>query len=840
MTASITYTFYGITYFQKTLICYSTDMLKKLSLFLTALMALTALSAREVNCFNDGWKFARFGPMPDGSQLDEPANMDEPDFDDSSWRKLNLPHDWGIEGPFRADLPNQTGKLPWAGIGWYRKTFMSPAADAGKRIYIEFDGSMSGTQVYLNGGFVGEWPFGYSTFQMELTRYVKVGEENTIAVRLNNKPASSRWYPGGGIYRNVRLKKVNPVHVAHWGVFITTPEITNKAATVKVTTEIEGNAENVMVRHSITEVGANKVLAKGIGATSLINLPKPKLWDLENANLYEVTTTLSRNGKVFDTVKNQFGVRETKYTAEGFFLNGKLVPMNGVCMHHDLGPLGTAVNVRALERQIEILKEFGTNAIRTAHNPPAPELLDLCNRMGILVQVEAFDVWAKKKVDNDYASIFGAWHERDLRNMVRRDRNHPCVVMWSTGNEMIELRDGQDAPMAAALADIIRSEDSTRPVTFGNSRPEAATSGWQYVADVFGFNYKPHMYEDFRKANPDLPLYSSESASTVSSRGEYFFPVSDDKKKGSGGYFQVSSYDLSAPNWAYRPDIEFEAQDKFPWVFGEFVWTGFDYIGEPTPYNKDKTNLLNFSDPAERERMKEELARLGGDIPPRSSYFGIVDLCGFKKDRFYMYQAQWRPELPMAHILPHWNWPERVGEVTPVHVYTSGDEAELFLNGKSLGRKKKDQYQYRLRWDDVVYEPGKLEVVAYKAGKQWATDVMQTTGEATSLELSVDRSTIVADGRDLAFITVKVVDKKGQLVPRTHDSVQYSISGPGEIAATGNGDPTNHESFQSTTRKVFNGMALVVVRGESGKAGKITLTAKADGLKAAALQIATE
>jgi beta-galactosidase len=815
-------------------------MLKKLSLLLTVLLTLTTLSAREVNSFNDGWKFARFGPMPDGSQLEEPANMDEPRFDDSGWRDLDLPHDWGIEEPFRADLPNRTGKLPWAGIGWYRKSFESSASDAGKRIYIEFDGSMSGTQVFLNGGYVGEWPFGYSSFQIELTRYLKVGEKNTIAVRLDNKPESSRWYPGGGIYRNVRIIKVNPDHVAHWGVHVTTPQITQKSATVKVVTEITGNAENVMVRHAIKELGSKKVLATGIGESSYINLPKPKIWDLENPNLYEVTTTLSRNGKVFDTVRNQFGVREIKYTAEGFFLNGKLVPMNGVCMHHDLGPLGAAVNVRALERQIEILKEFGTNAIRTAHNPPAPELLDLCDRMGILVQVEAFDVWQKKKVDNDYAHLFGAWHERDLRNMVRRDRNHPSVVMWSTGNEMIELRHEQDAPMAEALADIIRSEDTTRPVTFGCSRPIDSTSEWQTVADVFGFNYKPHLYEEFRKANPDLPLYSSESASTVSSRGEYFFPVSDDQSKGSGGYFQVSSYDLSAPKWAYRPDIEFEAQDKYPFVFGEFVWTGFDYIGEPTPYNKDTTNLLNFSDPVERKKMEEELKRLGGDIPPRSSYFGIVDLCGFKKDRFYIYQAKWRPELPMAHILPHWNWSERAGEVTPVHVYTSGDEAELFLNGKSLGKRSKGQYEYRLRWDDVVYTPGKLEVVAYKDGKQWATDTMQTTGEAASLSMEVDRSSIDADGKDLAFVTVKVVDKNGLVVPRTHNSVQYSISGPGEIAATGNGDPTNHESFQSSTRKVFNGMALVVVRGDAAKAGKITLTAKSEGLSSANLEIVTE
>ncbi|MDF7826829.1 beta-galactosidase GalB [Pontiellaceae bacterium B12227] len=802
--------------------------------FLTISLTLTLSSAvaRETVSFNDSWKFARFGAMPDGTQQEEPAGMEKTGFNDSNWRSLSVPHDWGIEGPFRADLPNQTGKLPWAGIGWYRKSFQSLESDAGKKIFIDFDGSMSGTQVWLNGEYVGEWPYGYSSFRLDLTDKIKVGQENTIAVRLDNKANSSRWYPGGGIYRNVWLVKTDPVHIDHWGVFVTTPLVSANEATVKVVTDVVG-AEGVEIKNEIMVDGSSDVVASGTGKTCMIKVAAPRRWSLETPNLYQVRTTVFKDGKITDTKLTTFGIRTIEYTADGFFLNGKKVRMNGVCMHHDLGPLGSAINKRAMERQIEILKEFGVNAIRTAHNPAAPEYMDLCDRMGMLVQVEAFDVWQLKKIVNDYSTLFDEWHERDLKAMIHRDRNHPSVVMWSTGNEMIELRSAEGAALSQYLREMVNTEDPTRPCTFGNSRPEAASNGFEKTADVFGFNYKPHMYAEFREANPDLPLYGSETASTVSSRGEYFFPVLDDKFKGQGGYFQVSSYDLYAPNWASRPDIEFEAQDKYPWVFGEFVWTGFDYIGEPTPYNKDKTNLLNFTDPEERERMKKQLEEMGGDIPPRSSYFGIVDLCGFPKDRFYLYQARWRPELPMVHILPHWNWSERVGEVTPVHVYTSGDEVELFLNGKSLGRKTKGAFEYRLRWDDVIYQPGELVAVAYKNGKVWAKDSVQTTGTAKSLALSVDRKLIRNDGKDLAFITVDVTDKRGRVVPRTHNSVKFSIKGPGEIIATGNGDPTSHTSFLALERKVFNGKALAIVRSLEGKKGRVTVTAESEELESA-------
>ncbi|NJB83549.1 beta-galactosidase GalB [Wenyingzhuangia aestuarii] len=818
--------------------------ISKYILGVICMLSISIFAQRETSSFNENWKFARFGAMPDGSTKTEPKDIDEVTYDDSNWRTLNLPHDWGIEGPFRADLPNQTGKLPWAGIGWYRKVFTATKSDLSKKVFVEFDGSMSNTSVFVNGGYVGEWAYGYSSFRFEISRYLKQGN-NTIAVRLNNKEASSRWYPGGGIYRNVHLVKTNPTHIAHWGTFVTTPNVSTKEATIEITTEVVGVKKDVEVMHEIYTAGNNavKVAEQKIPyyQPSSITISNPKLWDLENPNLYTLKTTLTKKGKVLDVYKTTFGIRSIEYNANGFFLNGKKVRMNGVCQHHDLGPLGTAVNVRAMERQIEILKSFGVNAIRTAHNPPAPEFLELCDKMGVLVQVEAFDVWGKKKVDNDYASLFGAWHKKDLITMVKRDRNHPSVVMWSTGNELIELREANDAPLAAKLADIIRSVDTTRPTTFGNSRPEAASNGFEKTADVFGFNYKPHMYQDFIKANPNTPLYGSETASTISSRGEYFFPVNfDDKKQGNGGFFQVSSYDYSAPNWADIPEKDFEAEDKFPGLFGQFVWTGFDYIGEPTPYNKDKTNLLNFSDPKEKARMKAELAKMGNQIPPRSSYFGIVDLCGFPKDRYYLYQSKWKPELPMAHILPHWNWPERVGKVTPVLVYTSGDEAELFLNGKSLGRKKKGQYEYRLIWKDVVYQKGELKVVAYKNGKKWATEKVKTTGIANKVSLAADRTKIKADGQDLSFITVEIKDRKGQTVPRTHNIVSYTISGPGEIVAVGNGDATSHESFQATTRKVFNGMALVVVKSKKGETGKITVTATSKGLKTTKINLITE
>lgn len=776
------------------------------------------------------------------------------DFDDSGWRALDVPHDWGVEGPFRDDLPGDTGKLPWKGIGWYRKRFQVAETDSGKRVFIDFDGAMANAQVWLNGQYVGTWPYGYQPFRLELTPHLKLGAQNVLAVRLDTVHWGSRWYPGAGLYRNVWLVKTSPVHVAHWGVVVTTESLSDAegVARVSVTVQNQGaEAADLAVETGIVEFGdgkAGKTVAGSkpvrytLGAGSAgnvpvsITVPNPKRWDLAAPNLYLARTTLRQGDRVVDVHEQPFGFRTIEYTHnDGFKLNGKRVFLKGTCNHHDLGPMGAAFNTRALERQLEILKEMGCNALRTSHNPPAPELLDLADRMGFVVMVEAFDCWREGKTAGDYSRIFDEWHTRDLQAMVRRERNHPSVIMWSIGNEIAE-QNGPD--LARTLRDIVHAEDDTRPVTAGCNNPNAGTNGFQTAVDVFGLNYNLGVYGrilDF-PANRQKPVYTSESSSCVSSRGEYFFPV---KRGGSSRVnFQVSSYDVDAPPWAQPPDEVFAALDHHPAFFGEFVWTGFDYIGEPTPYNSDTTNLLNFSDPEKRAEMKRQLDALGKlKVPSASSYFGIVDLCGFKKDRFYSYQARWRPDLPMAHILPHWNWPERVGQATPVHVYTSGDEAELFLNGKSLGRKRKGPFEYRLRWDDVAYHPGTLEAVAYRQGKEWARDTVKTTGEPARVSLSVDRSTIRSDGRDLAFVTVAVADREGLVVPRSHNLVEFDIAGPGRIVAVGNGDAASHEPFQARRRKAYNGLCQVIIAGERGRPGEIVLHARSAGLAEARLAI---
>ncbi len=775
-------------------------------------------------------------------------------YDDSSWRRLNLPHDWGIEGPFKQEYSGETGKLPWWGVGWYRKRFTLPATDKNKQLYLDIDGAMSYASVWLNGRLVGGWPYGYSSFRLDLTPYMRPGAENVLAIRLDNPNDSSRWYPGGGIYRNVWLVKTAPLHVAHWGTYVTTPKVSESSATVRVRTTLSNDTPRpASVRLVSTLLDAqNKAVAElsqsgiTIGPNQSqtvegeITVPSPRLWSLNSPYRYRVVSRVLRGNTTQDRYETPFGIRTIAFDkVRGFLLNGERVPLQGVCNHHDLGALGAAINTRALERQIEILKEMGCNAIRTSHNPPAPELLDLCDRMGMLVMDELADVWKAGKKPNGYQNLFDDWSEPDLRALVRRDRNHPSVVLWSTGNEIREQGSPEGADVSRRLTAIVREEDPTRLVTLGANNIRAGYNGFQNTVDVFGYNYKPGEYAKFRAANPDIPLIGSETASTVSSRGEYFFPVTNDKSGGKAD-FQVSSYDLYAPDWAMPPDTEFKGQDENPGVAGEFVWTGFDYLGEPTPYNSDSSNLLNFFDPAEKARAERELKELGKiRVPSRSSYFGIVDLAGFKKDRFYLYQARWRPDFPMAHLLPHWNWPDRIGQVTPVHVYTSGDEAELFVNGKSQGRKQKGRVEYRLRWDDVVYQPGEVRVVAYKNGRPWAEDVMKTTGPAAGLGLKADRTRLRADGTDLAFVTVSVVDKNGLMVPRADNRVHFAIQGPGEIVATDNGVATSHEPFQSTERAAYNGLALVIVRTRKGETGTISLKATSRDLTSAEIIVSS-
>ncbi|MET0622938.1 MAG: beta-galactosidase GalB [Pyrinomonadaceae bacterium] len=853
-------------------------------IFMFASAAAAQVSPRSRESFNSRWRFQKDDPpgtegrlsyekikssvtatgqeFVSGQKPSESAGPAENigadvaytrgDFDDSAWRRLDLPHDWGVEGPFNQEYPGETGKLPWWGVGWYRKHFEVPATDRGKRLYLDIDGAMSYASVWLNGHFVGGWPYGYASFRLDLTPFVEYGARNQLAVRLDNPPESSRWYPGGGIYRNVWLVKTAPVHVGHWGTYVTTPEVTPRSATVGVRVTIDNDSDapaDVTTRTRVYELGpggaksAKDVAASEPARLSLaarsrgtndatLRVARPRLWSTQRPSLYVAVTTIEQGGREVDAYETVFGIRTIKFDRErGLLLNGEPVELKGVCNHHDLGALGSAVNVRALERQLEIMKEMGVNAVRTSHNPPAPELLELADRTGLLVMDEAFDAWRRAKKKNDYHLLFDDWHEKDLRALVRRDRNHPSVILWSTGNEIGEQRSTEGHKISERLSRIVREEDPTRPVTAGANYTEAGYNGFQKTLDVFGYNYKPEEYGKFREKNPGVPLYASETASTVSSRGEYFFPVEEDKDKGKSD-FQVSSYDLYAPRWATTPDREFKGQDEFPFTAGEFVWTGFDYLGEPTPYNADASNLLNFSDAAERARMEAELKSLGKiRVPSRSSYFGIVDLAGFKKDRFYIYQARWRPELPMAHLLPHWNWPGREGQVTPVHVYTSGDEAELFLNGRSLGRKKRGAFEYRLRWDDVRYEPGEVRVVAYKNGRRWAEDVVRTTGPAARLVLKADRAAIRADGSDLSFVTVSVADRAGLVVPRAKNRMHFEVFGPGEIVAVDNGDATSHESFQSKERAAYNGLCLVVIRSKAGAPGRITLHAYSEELK---------
>lgn len=845
-----------------------------------------AVSPREWISFNDNWRFVQGDPTGVSQELSytsfkpwltatgaefstnppaaKPAGnpgadvpYTQPGFDDGGWRRLDLPHDWAIEGPFHQDYAGETAKLKYWGPVWYRKHFDIPPADAGKKIRLEIDGAMSYAAVWLNGQFVGGWPYGYASFELDLTPFIKFGVENVVAIRLDSPPDSSRWYPGAGIYRNVWLVKTAPVHVSHWGTFVTTPEVSPSAARVKIQVNVDNEAGEdavVSVRNEIYELKANGERGKSVASLAIadlkigahqskptearIVLKGPKLWSIAKPQRYVVVTAIEQNGKLVDNYGTPFGIRTIRFTADnGFLLNDEHVPIRGVCLHHDLGALGAALNVSALERQLVLLKEVGGNAIRTSHNPPAPELLDLCDRLGFVVMDEAFDAWAMAKRPGDYHLLFPHWHEKDLRAFIRRDRNHPCVVLWSIGNEVYEQNDPNGWKLGAQLAAIVHQEDVTRPVTAALHKVEASTNGFQKVVDVFGYNYKPFGYAEFRSNNPAIPLIGSETASCVSSRGEYFFPVSTNKKLGRAD-FQVTSYDLAAPTWAMPPDDEFKGEDENPFVGGEFVWTGFDYLGEPTPYDHDTTNRLLFTDPAVQAKC-DAMLKAGGkiEVPSRSSYFGIFDLAGFKKDRFYLYQSRWRPDLPMAHLLPHWNWPERIGQITPVQVYTSGDEAELFLNGRSVGRQKKGPFEYRLRWDNVVYEPGTLEVVAYKNGRRWATDEVKTTGPAVKLALHADRTRIQADGKDLAFVTLTVADRSGLPVPRADNHIRFRITGPGELVATDNGDPTSHVSFPSKERDAFNGLCLAIVRAKAGEPGKITVSAQSDGLSTATVVI---
>ncbi|MDX2185521.1 MAG: beta-galactosidase GalB [Opitutaceae bacterium] len=821
--------------------------------------------------------FPRNEASPSGSEPGSTHPYRAASLDTSAWRKLDLPHDWASEQDFNPELAGETGRLPWLGVGWYRKSFNPGVINATERVHLEIDGAMSCALVWCNGRFVGGWAYGYASWSVELTEFLKSDAENVVAIRLMNLPNSARWYPGAGIYRHVWLTRHGAVHVERWGVHVKTVGIHDSHASLQIETEVRnatGDREQMAVTNKLYEpikkglpvvvetrihaaskeghpLGATLASATSAPAlvhdgyirhyTQTIRLDSPRLWDLKDRSRYVAVTEITLHGRVVDRVETPFGIRRAEFTpTEGFKLNGRRVPLQGVCMHHDLGPLGAALNENALQRQVRILQEMGCNAIRTSHNPPAPELLELCDTMGMLVIDEAFDCWMAPKNPNDYHRYFADWHEKDLRAMVRRDRNRPCVILWSIGNEIAELWKPEGYKLAKRLSSLVKEDDDTRPTTAGYNDTSAGFNGFQNAVDVVGFNYRPTLYGAFQELNPLKPVYGSETSSCVSSRGEYFFPVSDDKSTGRKDW-HVSSYDLSAPEWAFAPDIEFEGLDQAPSAAGEFVWTGFDYLGEPTPYNIDPTNALNFPDPVERERKRRELEQINGvAIPSRSSYFGIVDLCGFPKDRFFLYQSRWRPDFPMAHILPHWNWQGREGEVTPVHVYSNGDEAELFINEVSQGRKRRQKGAHRFRWDEVRFQPGVVRVAVYKYGAAWASAQRRTTGEFLRLGLKSEKDSLTSDGRDLAFITVSALDGLGDIVPNAKAGLDYQVEGPIEIVAVDNGDPTSHLPLKGSRSRLFNGLALVILRATVGGQGTARLVATAEGRPPTALQISIE
>jgi beta-galactosidase len=927
--------------------------------------ARAVAEARRIVRFDRGWRFTN------GEQHEQVRQID---FDDSDWQAVDLPHDWAISGPFNPDENGYAGKLPWKGVGWYRKTFTLDKAYSGRRVYFDFDGVMAFPKVHINGQLAGEWDYGYMSFRIDATEYVKFGAANVIAVQVDTRRHGTRWYPGAGIYRKVTMTICQPVHVAHWGTFVTTPAVSDTSATVCVRSTIENHLDSeskVSIAFALLDPDGRPAAmgskSETIPAGGLRELQEsfvvsnPQRWDIISPKLYTAKIIVRMGDTVVDSESTTFGIRTFKFTAnDGFHLNGRRVQLYGVNLHHDHGPLGAAFYTRAMERQLEIMRDMGVNAIRTSHNPSAPELLDLCDRMGFVVWNECFDKW-DGTADRGRDMPLVEHCEKQLRNFVMRDRNHPSVVLWSIGNEIADVennRSGNAPEQVKSLGDFVRKLDPTRPVGMACYVPSAVGQHVLGTLDLTGWNYD-RRYAPYREHYPDKPIIYSESASALSTRGFYELPLPNGKTEFSKR-LQVDSYDLNSAAWSDIPDAEFKLMEDDSFVAGEFVWTGFDYLGEPTPFNQQA----------------------------RSSYFGIVDLCGIPKDRFYLYRSYWRPNVPTVHILPHWNWPDRVGQNVPVFVYTNGDSAELFLNGKPLGRRTKGQqpkrpvnfaqgrsaaasseesdkanvaanandanastrwcaavadanqwwqvdlddvrsigylaiqfereaknygyqinastdasawqtivtkntssqprwggpsrmfhevdtkarflrieftqlqqgawasirefgvypekvesdyytgtYKYRLRWNDVAYEPGELKAVAYKNGKKIGQATMRTAGEPAALRLTPDRKELTATGQDLCYILVEAVDKNGTLCPLADNMVSFKVEGPAEIAAVGNGNPLSLQPFQADSRKLFYGKAMLIVRTTQGQGGRIHVTTKSSGLRAASITV---
>jgi len=794
--------------------------------------------------FNFDWKFT----------LGDDIAFAEPDYDDSGWRDLHLPHDWSIEGEFSAENPSTPsgGALP-GGVGWYRKHFLVPEGCfepkplADKAVRVEFDGVFMNSTVYVNGLPLGTRPYGYSSFAYDISQLVVPGD-NVIAVRCDNElQPNSRWYAGCGIYRNVRLVVTDHVRVAYNGVSVQAAEISDQEAKVHVSVEAENTVPGQQVRYDIClkdARGRTVASASGLGGFSYetdLTVRKPHRWDVTDPYLYTARVTVS-TGKLKDAVDTRFGIRTTAWDADlGFILNGRPVKMLGVCLHHDMGCLGTAVHPRALQRELQILKEMGVNAIRTSHNPPAPELLDLCDEMGFLVMDEAMDMWRKRKTRYDYARFFDEWHVRDVQDFVKRDRNHPSVVMWSIGNEILEQSDSRDDDIANLtpeqandllnfihslgqsdpsennpnilltrhMADLIRELDTTRAITAGCNGVWPGNNLLRSGAlDVYGFNYHPQLYDSCRVWFPGKPLLGSETVSSLNSRGVYFQPSTDKVKLPSRGWqytaegevdwdHQVTAYDACCAPWAnYHEEAWIAVRDR-DFIAGTFIWTGFDYLGEPTPYG----------------------------WPSRSSYFGVVDLAGFPKDAYWLYQAEWTDKT-VLHLFPHWNWQE--GEPVDIWAYyNNADEVELFVNGESWGRQSKTHDVLHVQWNAVPFEPGRIEVVSYRGGKEVARDARYTAGAPVALRLTPDRTTIAADGYDLSYVTVEALDADGRVVPTATDLLHFSVSGDGELAGVDNGNAADTLSLKGSEKALFSGKALAVIRSRRGQRGVATLSVSA-------------
>lgn len=817
--------------------------------------------------------------------LGDDSAASRPDYDDTAWRILHLPHDWAIEGEFSKDNPSGTGggALP-GGIGWYRKTFTVDKADEGKRLYIDFDGVYMNSEVFINGHSLGVRPYGYVSFSYDLTPHIKWGGKNVVAVRVDNaEQPNSRWYSGCGIYRNVWLTKLNPVHIAQWGTFITVQDVSKNSARLNIRTKIQYDAA-AQLQDSVKQADGTYVvfdseivsLADVVLQSRLMDaegnvvdevaselqvipacpneveqeivVKNPNLWSVNTPYIYKVNSILidKTTGKVLDNYCTNTGIRTFRFDVQkGFILNGERLKINGVCMHHDLGCLGAAVNIRAIERQLEILQEMGCNGIRCSHNPPSPELLDLCDRMGFIVMDETFDMWRKRKTVHDYSRYFNEWHERDLTDLILRDRNHPSVFIWSIGNEVLEqwsdakadtltleqanliLNFGHDQSMLAKegemsvnslltkkLADMVKALDSTRPVTAGCNEPNPNNHLFRSGAlDLIGFNYHDDWFAGVPKKFPGKPFIVAESVSALMTRGYYRMPSDETvicperwDKPYFDDSFSCSSYDNCHVPWGNSHEGTMRHVKNNDFISGQYVWTGFDYLGEPTPYG----------------------------WPARSSYFGIVDLAGFPKDVYYLYQSEWHPEKKVLHLFPHWNWAPGQ-DIDMWAYYNNADEVELFVNGESQGVRTKGKDDFHVVWR-VKYEPGVVKVVSRKDGKTVLEKEIHTAGEPAQIRLKADRNEIKSDGRDLSFVTVEVLDKDGNLCPNADNQIMFDVQGAGFIAGVDNGSPVSMEKFKADHRKAFYGKCLVVVQSD-GKSGGIKLTATSEGLKTAVTAI---